>query len=64
MGIEPGNASMLGREWNRKQGLLQHIEPGEIREFNLEIGVLDGAKEIGAFEREVKRGLAKKSTRK
>jgi hypothetical protein len=52
-GIEPGNASMLGRAWNRKHGLLQHIASGEIREFNVEIGVLDGAKEIRAFEREV-----------
>ena len=49
-GIEPGNASMLGRAWNRKHGYLQHIEPGETRDFHLEIGVLDGAEEIAAFE--------------
>ena len=56
-GIEPGNASMLGRAWNRKHGYLQTIAPGEVREFNLEIGVLDGSKEIRAFERTVKEGL-------
>ncbi|MEM7132732.1 MAG: aldose 1-epimerase family protein [Chloroflexota bacterium] len=49
-GIEPGNTSMLGRAWNRKHGYLQHIEPGEVREFHLEIGVLDGAEEIGDFD--------------
>ena len=38
---------------------LQYIEPGEVREFNMEIGVLDGADEMREFERKVKRGLAK-----
>jgi hypothetical protein len=52
-GIEPGNASMLGRAWNRKHGYLQYIEPGEVREFHLEIGVLDGADEIASFEAQV-----------
>jgi hypothetical protein len=56
-GIEPGNASMLGRAWNRKHGVLQHIEPGEVREFHLEIGVLDGEEEISRFEQEVERGI-------
>ena len=49
-GIEPGNVSMLGRAWNRKHGYLTHIQPGEVREFHLEIGVLDGAAEIAEFE--------------
>ena len=52
-GVEPGNASMLGRAWNRKHGYLQYIEPDETRDFHLEIGVLDGADEIAAFERGV-----------
>jgi len=50
-GVEPGNVSMLGRVWNRREGHLKHIQPGEVREFHLEIGVLDGAEEIGEFER-------------
>ncbi|MBT5876030.1 MAG: aldose 1-epimerase family protein [Candidatus Latescibacteria bacterium] len=49
-GVEPGNASMLGRAWNRKHGTLQYIEPEEVREFHMEIGVLDGAEEISAFD--------------
>ena len=63
-GIEPGNASMLGRAWNRKHKVLQHIEPGEVREFNLELGVLEGECEIRAFEREVKKGIKKPAKKK
>jgi len=63
MGIEPGNASMLGRAWNRKHGCLQHIAPGEVRHFHLEIGVLDGAMELRAFEKMVAEGIAKKGRR-
>lgn len=50
MGVEPGNVSMLGRAWNRREGYLTHIQPDEVREFDLEIGVLDGAEEIEEFE--------------
>jgi len=53
-GIEPGNVSMLGRAWNRKHGYLHYIQPGEIRDFHLEIGVLEGEAEISAFERHIK----------
>ena len=49
-GIEPGNVSMLGRAWNRKHGYLQYIQPGEVRDFHLEIGVLEGEEEISDFE--------------
>ena len=52
-GIEPGNCSPLGRAWNRANGYLQHIEPGEVREFHMEITVLDGAGELAAAEREI-----------
>jgi len=52
-GIEPGNVSMLGRAWNRKHGYLPYIQPGEVRTFHMEIGVLDGAEEIAAFEQKM-----------
>ncbi|MEM7534115.1 MAG: aldose 1-epimerase family protein [Chloroflexota bacterium] len=52
-GIEPGNVSVLGRAWNRQHGTIQYIQPDEVREFHLEIGVLDGADEIAAFEKKV-----------
>ncbi len=57
MGIEPGNCSVAGRISNRKHGTLEHIAPGEVRDFHLEIGVLEGAREIRAFERTVKQGV-------
>tara|TARA_B100000029_G_scaffold516253_2_gene628103 strand:- start:117178 stop:118248 length:1071 start_codon:yes stop_codon:yes gene_type:complete len=49
-GIEPGNVSMLGRAWNKKNGYMQYIEPDETRDFHLEIGVLEGKNEISDFE--------------
>ena len=55
-GIEPGNVSMLGRAWNRKHGYLNYIQPGEIRDFHLEIGILEGKEEINAFEHRIKQG--------
>ena len=58
-GIEPGNCSVLGRAWNRKHGTLQYIEPDEVREFNMEIGVLDGADQMREFERKVEQGLTR-----
>ncbi len=59
-GVEPGNASMLGRAWNRKNRSLEYIEPGAVREFHLELGVLDGDREIRAFERGVKSGIPRR----
>ena len=59
-GIEPGNVSVLGREWNRTNGYLENIAPGEIRKFNLEIGVLEGSEEIRRFERKVAKNLIHK----
>ena len=63
-GIEPGNCSVLGRAWNRKHKTLQYIQPGEVRDFHLEIGVLDGKKEIESFERMVKQGIKKAKKKK
>ena len=53
-GVEPGNVSMLGRAWNRENGYLQYIQPDEVRDFHLEIGVLEGEDEITAFEDSIK----------
>jgi hypothetical protein len=48
--IEPANCHTLGRAWERENGSLQMIEPGETREFEVEFRALAGADEIGAFE--------------
>jgi hypothetical protein len=55
-GIEPGNCNVFGRQANRNEGTLQKIGPGETREFNLEMGVLDGRREIAAFEKKAAAG--------
>lgn len=52
-GMEPGNGTVDGRDKARERGTLDFLEPGEKRLYELEIGVLKGKEEIGAFEREV-----------
>jgi hypothetical protein len=37
MGVEPGNAHMQGRAYNREHGTLPILEPGERREYRLEV---------------------------
>jgi hypothetical protein len=52
IGIEPTNgAGAGGRCWERENGTLPILEPGETRRYQLEIGVLTSASEIEAFER-------------
>lgn len=48
--IEPANCHTLGRAWERANGSLQYLEPGETREFEVEISALAGVDEIRAFE--------------
>ncbi|HEX3269653.1 MAG TPA: aldose 1-epimerase family protein [Ktedonobacterales bacterium] len=50
VGIEPANCHTLGRAWERENGELQYIEPGETRNFEVEISALVGADEIDEFE--------------
>lgn len=42
VGMEPGNAHVLGRDQERAAGRLQFLEPGERREYHIEIAVLTG----------------------
>lgn len=46
LGIEPGNCKVDGRKREREAGTLRVLEPGAKDEFNLEIRVLDGEKEV------------------
>jgi len=48
-GLEPANCLVEGRDKDRARGILQFLEPGEQREYLLEIGVLDGNAEIDAL---------------
>ncbi|MCL5026043.1 MAG: aldose 1-epimerase family protein [Chloroflexi bacterium] len=54
MGIEPTNAASAGgRAWEREQGTLPMLGPGESRDYQVEIGVLTSLAEIESFERQV-----------
>jgi hypothetical protein len=55
VGMEPANCSVLGRAAERERGNLQFLEPGERREYHLEIGVLDGSAAIEQFEQDLER---------
>lgn len=50
MGMEPGNALVLGRAAERAAGRLQHLEPGETREYRVELSIIEGAADLLALE--------------
>jgi hypothetical protein len=50
VGMEPANCLPMGRVKEREAGRLQSLAPGEAREYEVEIGVLAGAKEVSDFE--------------
>jgi hypothetical protein len=50
VGLEPSNNQVLGRDQERKNGTLHTLLGYESKTFRVEIGVLDGAEEIAAFE--------------
>ncbi|MGA2546572.1 MAG: aldose 1-epimerase family protein [Rectinemataceae bacterium] len=49
VGIEPMNSRLMNRGLQRQLNILPMLHPGEEREMRLEIGMLDGSKEIEAF---------------
>lgn len=53
IGLEPSNNQVLGRDKERKNGTLQTLQGYGHKHFVVEIGVLDGAEEIKAFEQMV-----------
>lgn len=55
LGIEPGNCHVDGRSKERARGTLQFLEPGEVRKYRLEIGVLAGDKAISEVVEHAKR---------
>jgi len=51
VGMEPANCLVEGRAKEREEGTLQFIQPGQVKKFELEIGVLSSRKEIEDFEK-------------
>jgi len=54
LGLEPANCQVEGRAKERERGTLEHLEPGESRDFLLHIGVLDGIGAVQHFIQEQK----------
>jgi hypothetical protein len=50
VGMEPGNARVMGRDAERREGRLQFLEPGEQRRYRLEIGVVTEQTQVTALE--------------
>ena len=50
LGLEPSNNQVLSRDKERENGTLQTLQGYESKHFCVEVGVLDGAEEIAAFE--------------
>ena len=59
VGMEPANCLVEGRARERERATLQLLEPGERREYELEIGVLEDADAIGRFRDAVQQALRK-----
>ncbi len=57
VGIEPCNVRCESRSILRKNKLLPFLKPGEIKEIKIEIGILEGEKEIEVFTNKIKRIL-------
>jgi hypothetical protein len=55
VGIEPSTNRPAGRLDARQRGELIELDPGETRSYDLELGALAGADEIGAFAARVAR---------
>ena len=54
VGIEP-SSNGFGREQVRSSGEMIVLEPGEKRVYDLEVGVLDTAKDLQAFRARVEK---------
>lgn len=54
LGLEPANCHVNGRAAERSAGRLQVLQPGEQRNYRLEIGVLDGREEMDAYAEAMK----------
>lgn len=50
LGMEPGNARVMGRDIERAEGRLQFLEPGEERTYRLEIGAVTEASHLEAIQ--------------
>lgn len=52
IGLEPSNCMTLGRDKERKRGALRYIEAGEVKDFKMEIGIIENIENIDIKELE------------
>ncbi|HEU4634834.1 MAG TPA: aldose 1-epimerase family protein [Edaphobacter sp.] len=57
LGLEPGNCNTRGREYERSQGTLEFMEPGERKEFSVELRVLEDEASVKEAIRSASAGL-------
>jgi hypothetical protein len=50
LGIEPGNCYVGGRLDPRNQDILEFLEPGESKNFAVEVEIISGSRDIQALE--------------
>jgi hypothetical protein len=53
LGIEPGNCFVQGRKNSRERGVLEYIDPGEVRCFELEVELVEGKAELNRIRSEM-----------
>lgn len=53
LGIEPCNCYVMGRRNAREQGVLEYIDPGEIRSFELEVEFVEGKTDLDRVRCEI-----------
>lgn len=53
LGIEPCNCYVGGRVDSKNQGVLEYLEPGEVRKFKLEMEILEGMEAINGIKNEI-----------
>ena len=54
LGVEPGTNNPIGRKAMAEQGKLQLLQPGEVREVDICIEILDDAEKIEAVKNKIK----------
>jgi hypothetical protein len=64
VGIEPVNTKTVGRATLKKEKRLPWIEPGECQDMEVEIGILQGEREIEEFRDGIRKILARQDLKK
>jgi hypothetical protein len=61
MGLFPSNNHCAGREFERQNGTIKHIDPFEQKKLGVAVTIIDGEKDLEDFKRKL-RGCSRKGT--